>query len=201
MADTLYIQLAQAEPVPPPGAGGTEAVTEAPSEHKIFPPFDATTFSSQLFWLVITFAIFYWLMAKVALPRISGILANRQDRISGDIAEAEKAKADSEKAAATYEKQLAEARAGAFTIAEEARTKAKAEADARRASIESDLQKKLAAAEARIGEIKARALADVGSIAGEAAEAVVKSLADVNLNAGEVGEAVSAAMAERGTRV
>lgn len=201
MADAVYIQLAQAEPVPPPGAGGTEAITEAPGEHKVFPPFDPTTFASQLFWLAITFAVFYWLMAKVALPRVSAILANRQDRISGDIAEAERAKADSEKAAAAYEKQLAEARAGAFTIAEDARAKAKAEADTRRSAMEADLQKKLAAAEARIGEIKARALADVGSIAGEAAEAVVKSLADVNVTAGEVGAAVSAAMAERGTRV
>lgn len=201
MAEAFYIQLAQAEPVPPPGQGGSEAVTEAPGEHKVFPPFDATTFASQVFWLILTFAIFYWLMAKVALPRISAILGNRQDRISGDIAEAERAKAESEKAAAAYEKQLAEARAGAFRIAEDARGKAKVEADARRAAIEADLQKKLAGAEARIGEIKARALADVGSIAGEAAEALVKSLADVNVGTGEVGEAVKAAMAERGTGV
>ena len=41
-----------------PGAEG--AVTETPAEHKVFPPFDATTFASQLFWFAITFVIFYY---------------------------------------------------------------------------------------------------------------------------------------------
>ncbi len=201
MAETWKIQLAQAEPVPAPGQGGTEAVTETPGEHKVFPPFDATTFASQIFWFVLTFAIFYWLMAKVALPRIGGIIAARRQRIAGDIAEAEHARAESERAAVAYEKQLAEARAGAFVIAEEARVKAKAEADARRAATESDLAKKLAAAEERIGSIKQKALADVGAIAGEAAEAVVKSLADVNVTAREISDTVSAVLDERGSRV
>lgn len=201
MAETFKIQLAQAEAVPAPGGGGTEAVTETPGEHKVFPPFDATTFASQLFWFALTFIIFYWLMSKVALPRIGGIIAARRSRIAADIAEAEQARAASEKAAIVYEKQLAEARAGAFTIAEEARVKAKAEADARRAAIESDLAKKLATAEERIGIIKTKALADVGAIAGEAAEAVVKSLADVNVTAREVSDTVSAVLNERGSRV
>ena len=35
-----------------------------------FPPFDPATFSSQLLWLAITFGFFYFIMARVALPRI-----------------------------------------------------------------------------------------------------------------------------------
>ncbi len=196
MAEAFRIQLAQAEPGPAPAPGSETAGTEQP-EHKSFPPFDATHFASQLFWLAVTFLVFFWLITKVVVPRISGILANRQGRISADIAEAERAKESTEKAAAAYEKQLADARAGAFRIAEEARGKAKAEADVTRAKIEADLNQKLAAAESRIGDIKAKALADVGAIAGEAAEAVVKSLADVNVSTQEVGDAVYAALNER----
>ena len=51
-----------------PSNAGTSAVTETPAEHNVFPPFDATTFASQLLWLAITFAVLYYLMARVARP-------------------------------------------------------------------------------------------------------------------------------------
>ena len=75
-------------------------VQETPGEHKTFPPFDATTFASQLLWFAITFALLYYLMAKVALPRIGSILEGRRDRIAADLDQAERLKGESEDAAA-----------------------------------------------------------------------------------------------------
>ena len=34
----------------------------------VFPPFDSSTFASQLLWLAITFGLFYLLMSKVIVP-------------------------------------------------------------------------------------------------------------------------------------
>ena len=63
----------------------TTAHTEVPGEHKAaFPPFNPQTFASQLFWLVVTFVLLYAIMAKVALPRVGGIIANRQKHIADD---------------------------------------------------------------------------------------------------------------------
>jgi F-type H+-transporting ATPase subunit b len=166
-------------------------------EEEVFPPFDATTFASQLFWFVLTFMVFYWLMAKVALPRIGGILEARKGRIANDLAEAEQAKTQSEQAGAAYEKALAQARSNAFAIAEEARNSSKAASDAKRAGIESDLAKKIAAAEASIADIKDKALAEVGSIAGDATSAVVSALSGIEATADEVADAVKAALAGR----
>ena len=56
-----------------------DAATRAPKHGghgKAFPPFDPTTFASQLLWLAITFGIFYLFMPKVIVPRIGGILEN-----------------------------------------------------------------------------------------------------------------------------
>ena len=72
------------EPMPfPPGEGGT--LVEQPAEHDVFPPFDSSTFPSQLLWFALTFALLYYLMSKVALPRIAGILEDRRDRIASDL--------------------------------------------------------------------------------------------------------------------
>jgi F-type H+-transporting ATPase subunit b len=178
----------------PPGEVGT--LTETPAEHNVFPPFDSTTFASQLLWFAITFALLYYLMAKVALPRIAGILEDRRDRIASDLDLAESLKKDSEAALEGYERALAEARTRANTIAEGARDGARQAASAKRAAIEASLAEKLEVAEKRIGEIKAKALADVGEIAVETTDALIASLVDVELGEREVAEAVSAVMSE-----
>ena len=159
-----------------------------------FPPFDPSHFASQLLWLAISFVALYFLMARVAIPRIAAILAERKARIDSDFAAAEKAKADSEAALAAYELALATARKNASAIAEGAREASKAATDTERAGIEADLAAKLAAAEKRIGDIKTRALAEVGAIAGEATGAIVKRLLDADVGQADIAAAVDKAM-------
>jgi F-type H+-transporting ATPase subunit b len=178
-----------------PEAGAHTEQPSGPHEgKKVFPPFDATTFASQLLWLAITFVLLYYIMAKVAIPRIAGILEGRRDRIAGDLDAAEQFKGESEQALAAYEKALAEARSNAGRIAGGARDEAKAASEKQRTAIESEMAKKLAAAEARIGDIKDQAILQVGTIAAETAEAVVAALADVPVSRQEIDEAVAASM-------
>lgn len=177
-----------------PGAAHTEQPSGGHGTEGAFPPFDATTFASQLLWLAITFALLYWVLAKYAIPRIAGILEGRRDRIAGDLDAAEQFKSESEQALAAYEKALAEARSNAGRIAGGARDEAKSASERQRAAIEADMAKKLAAAEVRIGDIKDQAIMQVGTIAGETAEAVVAALADVPVSRQEIDEAVAASM-------
>ena len=111
-----------------------------------FPPFDSSTFASQILWLAITFGLFYVLMAKVALPRIGGILEARHDKIAADLEEANRLKADSEAAGAAYETALAAARKKAHDIASETRAALTASIDAERHSAEEKLAAEIAAA-------------------------------------------------------
>ena len=66
------------------------AHTEAPGGHGGgFPPFDAHSFPSQIVWLVVSFVLLYALMAKIALPRIGAIFAERSRVIGDDLKAAE----------------------------------------------------------------------------------------------------------------
>lgn len=158
-------------------AGETHTETGVAQEGpKVFPPFDSSTFASQLLWLVITFGLFYLLMQKVIAPRLGSILEDRKSRISKDLDEAAGLKREADLAVETYEKELAQARSKGNAIASEAREMAKTKAAAERAAVEADLALKLSEAEGRIAGIKAKAFADVGSIATQTASAIVERL-------------------------
>jgi F-type H+-transporting ATPase subunit b len=155
----------------------TEAHTEVPHEGKgQFPPFNSHTFASQLVWLAIAFVLLYLLMSRLALPRISKIIDDRDVTIKGDIADAERAKKQSEDAVAAYEKALADARSRAQAIANETREKHAAEAEAARKAIEDKLNAKLAESEKAIAATKASAMSNVQGIASEAARSIVERL-------------------------
>ena len=159
----------------------------------VFPPFDASTYPSQLLWLVITFGLFYLLMKKVLVPRVGGILEQRHDRIAQDLDEAARLKTEADVAVETYERELAAARSKAHTIGETAREAAKSKAAVDRAAIEAELAQKLSAAETRIGEIKAQAFAHVGAIAEETAAAIVDQLIGSKASADDIKTAIAAA--------
>lgn len=157
----------------------THATTEAHGgDHGtgVFPPFDSSTFGSQLLWLALSFAALYILMSRVALPRIGEILEVRRDRIEGDLAEAERLRQKTDQAIEAYEAELASAKQKAHTIAEETRDSIRKDLDAKRADVEADLTKKMATAEARIQATKADALGHVEEIAGETAHAIVSNI-------------------------
>ncbi|MBA4782688.1 MAG: F0F1 ATP synthase subunit B [Rhizobiales bacterium] len=166
---TTLAQVAQ------PAATQTE-VGHEPADAKTFPPFDPSTFGSQLLWLAITFGLLYYAMSKVVLPRIGSILEMRSDRIEQDMAEAQRFREETDTAIAAYEQALADARSKAHGIAQTAANKAKAEFDEKMTKVEAGLSAKLADADKQIAGIRTSAMAEVNAIAAEATEAVVKAL-------------------------
>jgi len=181
------VQESSATPAP---AGEVHATTGHAETPLGFPPFDTSTFASQLLWFAITFAVLYVVMSRVALPQIGSIIDKRRARIDGDLKEAERLKGETDKAIAAYEAALAEARKNAHSIAEETRTSIKTDLDGKRKAVEDDLSKKVAEAEARIGKTKDEALSRVGEIAADTAAALVTQLTG-EANAAEVQAAVN----------
>jgi|LNFM01.1.fsa_nt_gb F-type H+-transporting ATPase subunit b len=150
---------------------------EVHDEHgSAFPPFESDTFASQLLWLAITFGALYFLMSRIALPRVASILEVRSDRIATDLAEADRLKQETEAAIAAYEGSLATARANAQKIAGETRDKVQKEVDAQRKALEDQLAGRLAEAEKQIAATKMKALENVRAIATDAATDIVAQL-------------------------
>ncbi|MEZ5898321.1 MAG: F0F1 ATP synthase subunit B [Hyphomicrobiaceae bacterium] len=182
-------------------AAAAEAATEAATEAAHsggggLPQLDAHTFAPQIFWLVLTFAVLYFILSKVALPRIGEVLEERADRITRDLEAAQRLKDDTDKALADYEKALADARAKASTIAKDTRDQLAAETETKKASVEKTLAGKLQDAEQRIAATKTKALSAVNDIAADAAGAVVSKLIGQNVSADDIKKALSPSAGE-----
>jgi F-type H+-transporting ATPase subunit b len=171
------------------------ATTQAPGGAKPqFPPFNPETFASQVLWFAITFVLLYFLMSRVALPRVGAIVAARSGKIAGDLADAQKTKDETDAAIAGYEKKLADARANAQSLAAQTRDKLMAEADERRKAVEAKLNERLQDAEKTIAQTKIAAMTNVKGIATDAAAAIVERLLGNKPDSKAVTDAVEKAM-------
>ncbi len=166
---------------------GADAVSIHP-----MPQLEPTFLGNQVFWLLITLVAIYFILSRVALPRIAAVLAERQGTITNDLSAAEDLKAKAVEAENAYNKALADARAEAQRIAADARAEIQTELDKAIAEADEQIAAKAAESEKAITEIKAGALDAVKVVATDTAAELVSVLggkADA--------EAVAASVADR----
>jgi len=162
------------------------------------PQFDPAFFAPQLFWLAVTFLTLYFLMSKVALPKIGAVLDERQRKIDDNLDKAAQLKAEAEAAVAAYEKALAESRAHAQSVIKETTERLSKQADERTRELGAKLADQIKAGEARIASAKVTALANVRDVAVEVAGAVLGRLVGGVADQGNLDAAVTAALKEQG---
>ena len=148
--------------------GGNEAVG--------MPQLDFTTYANQIFWLVLTLIAIYFVLSRIALPRIAAVLSERQGTIANDIAAAEDLKLQAVAAEAAYEQALADARVEAGQIVAEARRDIQADLDLAIAKADAQIAAKSAESEKAIGEIRASAMDSVTTVARDTAKEIVAAM-------------------------
>ncbi len=88
------------------------------------PQFDVHSFSSLIFWEVISFGILLWVLYKFAFPPILEALETRERKIRDSIEQAEQNRVTAEQRLAEYEAKLSGAAQEAEVILAEAKAKA-----------------------------------------------------------------------------
>jgi F-type H+-transporting ATPase subunit b len=128
------------------------------------PQLDITTFSNQIFWLVVTMVVLYLIMSRVALPRIAAVLADRRGTITSDIAAAEEFKLKAQEAEKAYTRALEDARAEAQRIVEAAKAEIQVTLDAQIARADAEISAKASESEGRIREIRDNAVTMISEV-------------------------------------
>ncbi len=161
------------------------------------PQLDIATYIPQLFWLAVSFILFYMLMSRVGLPAIGGVIEQRRTRIEGDLEAAKRMKTEIEVVIQSYERALAEARTQAAAQINATKEKLAAAAAAKQHEAMAKLNAQAKEAEARIDAAKVQAMSNVRAIAVSAAQAATSRLIGDTLDESQVGAAVDQAMKGR----
>ena len=140
------------------------------------PQLDLSTWFNQIFWLVLVFAVLYFLLATFILPRLREGISDREDRISDDLDQASNMQREAEEAEKAYNRSLADARAKAMNVAETTKQSVDAEIAAEIEAADANMERQANVADANIRKIKTKALANIETIASETAIEIVSSL-------------------------
>jgi len=157
------------------------------------PQLDFSTWGNQIFWLVLALIAIYFILSRVALPRIGAILAERQGTITNDIAAAEDLKVKASEAEAAYEQALVDARTEAHRIVADAKAEMQADLDKAIAKADAEIAAKSAESEEAIAAIRETALENVKEVAKDTAKEIVTALGG-KADARSVTAAVTARM-------
>jgi F-type H+-transporting ATPase subunit b len=139
------------------------------------PQLDFSTFPNQIFWLVLTLLAIYFILTRIALPRIGSVLAERAGTMTNDIAAAEDLRNRATAAEAAYEKSLADARAEAGRIIAAARAEMQAELDAELSRADAQIAARTAESEKRLAAIRDQAVQSASDVARMTAADIVSA--------------------------
>ncbi len=167
--------------------------TQEPEHKGGLPQLNVHDFAPQLVWLALTFGALYWIMSRIALPRIADVIEKRHSRIADDIDAARQLAQKSEVAEAAYKADLATARAKAHAIAQETRDTLNARTDRKRAEVDKKINAKLEEAEQKITKAKNAALGEVNDIAGSTTKEIVRHLIGKEIAGKDLSKALEAA--------
>lgn len=155
------------------------------------PQLDFTTFGNQIFWLLVALVLIYLILSRVAIPRISRILGDRQGLMTADLAAAEDFKRKARDAEAAYEKALTDARSEAGKIVAANKAEIDTELKAAITKADAEISARASESERRIGEIRQSAATDSRTVAEDVAAELVRAFG-ANADQAAVSAAVDA---------
>lgn len=157
------------------------------------PQFEFQHWFGQIVWLIILFALLYWLMAKVFVPRLRGVIDQRAATIADAVSAARLVQAEAAGQAEQAKAEVEAARASSRSMAAAAKTRVTDAANARAAAEEAVVNARIAEAETAIGKTRDAAMTNVGAIASDTAAAIVERLTGKAPTGAEAAAAVKGA--------
>lgn len=157
------------------------------------PQFEFQHWFGQIVYLIFLFALLYWLMAKVFVPRLRGVIDQRAATIADAVQTARQVQAEAAGQAEAAKAEVEAARASSRATAAAAKARVTDAANARAAEEEAVVNARIAEAETAIGKTRDAAMTNVASIASDTAAAIVERLTGKAPTAAEAAAAVKGA--------
>lgn len=160
------------------------------------PQFDLSTFIPQLVWLTVFFAILYFGIVQLTLPRLGRVMKAREDKVSEDISGAGTAKEEADRVAEARDAAISRAQAEARTSVAAAKADVARAIEARLGESSQALQARQQEAEANLAAARSKAMGEIERLSAEAAAAIVERLTGRSVAPAHAAKAAGAALAK-----
>ena len=150
------------------------------------PQFNAYTFPTQLFWLIITFLLLYFFISLLILPRIRDNLRLRKNKISNDLERAELIKHEIEKIRQEYDQKIANASNRANDNIKNALDRADQDLIAQIDNVKQKINKKINESDQETLDLKNNFALKTNEIAEEIATLLVKKILGKSLSKNDI---------------
>ena len=154
----------------------------------------AATYSSQIFWMLLTFGFVFFVIGLGMVPKVQSTVALRDRKIGDDLEAAKAGSAAADALEADWRAKENEARAEAQARLAKAKLDAAKDREKKLAKVDAAIGETLAAAEQRIAAGREKALAEIEAVAAEAAADIVQRLTGASVTAAAARKAVKAAI-------
>ena len=147
---------------------------------------------SQFLWLAIALGFIFFVIARGMVPKIQATVEAREQRISGDLEAAQRARVAADETEAAWRERMDAARAEAARIAQEAKAESARDTEAKVKSAADRLNGKIEAAQASVRDALASAKSEIEAVAAEATQEMVQRVAGLAVDRNEAAAAVKA---------
>ncbi len=162
------------------------------------PILETHTYIPQLFWLIISFLLLYFLLSKFCLPKLNEIFKLRDKQINGALKRAELAHAEAVKLKDDYERKLAEAARAKNAMIADAMHELSIEIEKKNADTDLHFAQMMQDAEKDLENYIVKSKTNIDMLAKETAKEILKDFLKIEANDEVISDALKEANKTRG---
>lgn len=146
------------------------------------PQLDVSTFPSQIFWLLVTFAVLNFLISKSALPIIHEVMEKRHHRIERDLEQAERLAIEAKATKESYEKLHSESLSKAKSLIAKVALEIEAKQAVENSKLDAQIVNLMHRGEQQIADKCAKMQEGLSKLSGELVQTIILELSGKNAN-------------------
>jgi len=154
----------------------------------------AATYSSQIFWLLLTFGFVFFIIGLGMVPKVQSTVDARDAKIAEDLARAKAAFARADEIEDEHRARDNEARTAAQAVVADAKAKAAKDAEKKVGAEDKKIAAKIGEAEEAIRATSVKALAEIEAVAADAAQDMVAKISGAAVSPDAAAQAVKVAL-------
>ena len=146
------------------------------------PQLDPSSYPSQIFWMVVIFAIMHFYFSKKSLPQIARTVENRSERIKNDLDSAERLRTEVEEVQRQYEEKLEQAKTKSSDLFKNIESDIKVQSENALSDFQNSSEERVTQLEKNISIARQKAMDEISDVIEDIATSAAEKIIDTKID-------------------